>query len=107
MKLRRHPTFQTSLRRRIAVTVTVAIACFVVGFYFRQLGLVVIGWIFHVGFGVTVVLALAYSSYRLRNVACLECGGKTKTAQDSAQLLWVANCEHCKISWDLQTPIGD
>lgn len=54
-----------------------------------------------VGFALSVLVAVLYTSYLLHSIRCPDCNLPLNTHENDELQRWVAICEECKIEWNL------
>ncbi len=106
MQTRLHPTFQSNFKKLFIRAWIASVVCFGVGLYLHKHDQPALGWAFSILFGLIVFGVLEHSMYALRHVKCLACDGKTIIIKNADKSQWLAVCDHCQITWDLQTGTG-
>lgn len=102
MQRRVHPTFSKAYHQTMRFIWIGSLSSLGLGFWLLQRE-IAIGALFALGFVVFIAGGILRLRYRLQHVTCWECGGPTRTHADrDTSTSWLAVCEPCQITWDLQ-----
>ena len=102
MDNQKHPTFRKQFTQGLFIGVFISVFSAFIGIFLSRNRFFVAGHDLMIASGVFVIGTLLYLSIKFFNVRCPKCGKKTQTHTDARKTHWLASCNNCKTSWDLE-----
>ena len=106
MKNQVHPDFRRRFNRNAVGSLLAAFLFAAVAYLARGKELGHLSVILFVLFAFSIFYGVVSSFYRLYNVRCPSCLGKTETQKDANNERWVVDCQTCRIRWDLEAQVN-